>query len=47
MNAIMNLRATKNAENFLTSLGTVSFSTWTLLHSVCALIGWLVGQSVS
>jgi hypothetical protein len=38
VNAVINLRFPKNAEEFLTSLETVSFSRSTLLHAV--------GQSV-
>jgi hypothetical protein len=34
VNAIINLRVPKNAENFLTGCGTVSFSGRTLLHAV-------------
>ena len=34
MNEVMNLRVTKNAGNFLSSLGTVSFLGKTLLHGI-------------
>ena len=33
-NAVMNLRVSLNAGNFLSSSGPVSFSRWTVLHGV-------------
>ena len=41
-NVVMNIRAPRNAGNFLTSCGFVSFSTRTLLHEVSYLVSSLV-----
>jgi hypothetical protein len=38
VNTVMNLHVPEMVGNFLTSLGTMSFSKWTLLHGVGVLV---------